>query len=193
MSDWRFNKYKNADRTEQNSSSIRELFIPHAPSYFPSYANLDDLLMNQRIPSRDRTSRRIRWKRQSKPNKRDGSLTVEFALALPILILFFMASLDFGRANLVRHTINNAAFEAARAGIIPGATVTLVENRAQQVLATAFVQNADIDVTPGTITDSTELISVTVSASMDDNSWLASWFFAGKTISRTSTVVRETY
>lgn len=49
---------------------------------------------------------------------RRGQALVEFALVLPILLLFLLGILDFGRAVYASHTIGNAAREAARLAIV---------------------------------------------------------------------------
>ena len=118
---------------------------------------------------------------------------VEFALTASLLFMFFMASLDFARANLLRHTINNAAFEGARIGIIPGATAADCIAESNRLLAMGFVTSATVTVTPSTIEDDTEAISVTVTVPLAENLWAASVFFGTSEMSRTSTIVRETY
>ena len=47
-----------------------------------------------------------------------GQALVEFALAFPILILLLVGIFDFGRAVYAFNTVNNAAREAARLGIV---------------------------------------------------------------------------
>ncbi|MEO6059221.1 MAG: TadE/TadG family type IV pilus assembly protein [Candidatus Limnocylindria bacterium] len=47
-----------------------------------------------------------------------GQALVEFALILPIFILLLVGILDFGRAVYGYNTVNNAAHEAVRVGIV---------------------------------------------------------------------------
>lgn len=47
-----------------------------------------------------------------------GQTLVEFALILPIFILMLVGIFDFGRAIYAYNTINNAAREAVRVGIV---------------------------------------------------------------------------
>src|SRR5260221_12869422 len=47
-----------------------------------------------------------------------GSQMVEFALILPVLVLFTFGAIDFGIAVSLRHVIVNAAREGARSGIV---------------------------------------------------------------------------
>ena len=45
---------------------------------------------------------------------RRGATAVEFAITAPIFFLFLLASFEFGWLNVIRHTADNAAYEAAR-------------------------------------------------------------------------------
>lgn len=57
--------------------------------------------------------------RPSRANLRTrGQTLVEFALALPIIILLFMALFDFGRAIFAYNTVANAARDGARTAIV---------------------------------------------------------------------------
>jgi Flp pilus assembly protein TadG len=50
-----------------------------------------------------------------------GSVAIEFALLLPVLMTFFAGLIEFGFALYFQEIITNASREAARAGIIIGA------------------------------------------------------------------------
>ena len=63
-----------------------------------------------------------------------GQTMVEFALALPLLILLLVGVFDFGRAIFAYNTINNAAREAARLAIVDQ---TFADIRAEAAAAAA--------------------------------------------------------
>ncbi len=84
-------------------------------------------------------------------NRRRGALTVELALTIGLAFFFFFAAFEFCRVSMIRHTVDNAVYEGARAGIIPGATATEVENEARRILRTLNLSNVDVDVTPATL------------------------------------------
>ena len=48
-----------------------------------------------------------------KSNKRDrkGVAAVEFALAATVLFLVVAVSIEFSRMNMIRHSVDNAAYE----------------------------------------------------------------------------------
>ncbi|MEL7238307.1 MAG: TadE/TadG family type IV pilus assembly protein [Planctomycetota bacterium] len=48
-------------------------------------------------------------------------MVLEAALILPVLLVIVFASIEFGYAFYVKHTLQGAAREGARAGIVPGA------------------------------------------------------------------------
>ena len=57
-----------------------------------------------------------------KVSSRAGATAVEFAIVAPIFFLIMLASFEFSRLNVIRHTADNAAYEAARHAMVPGAT-----------------------------------------------------------------------
>lgn len=140
-----------------------------------------------------RTRHRQSWRRRRQRTQRSGLVTVEFALTASMLFMIFFASIDFARANLIRHVVNNAAFEAARSSIIPGATETRIRNRAEAILATGYVNGAEISVIPANFDDETEELTVRIEVPMSANQWVLSHFFAGKVFVRESTIARENF
>jgi Flp pilus assembly protein TadG len=60
-----------------------------------------------------------------------GQTLVEFALAVPIIILLFMALFDFGRAIFAYNTVSNAARDGARIAIVDQGSTSGVSNAAQ--------------------------------------------------------------
>lgn len=126
-------------------------------------------------------------------NQRDrrGATLVEMAIVVPIAFLLFFTAYELARMNMVRHTIDIAAYEGARRGIVPGATVDDVEDRINAVLAPAGVQLANLDVTPDPIDRSTRQVTVDVTVAMNSNGWILPQFIGGMTLQGTSTLARE--
>lgn len=124
--------------------------------------------------------------------RRSGATAVEFALVLPILMLFVFGALEFSRANMLRNTIENAAFEGARQGITPGATASEAQAAAQALLDTLHVNDSTVTVSPATIDASTESVTVTVTAPMSlANHYVTPKYFLGKTLSVSITLPTE--
>ena len=78
-------------------------------------------------------------KRLGSRQARCGVVTVEFAICAPILFIIFFASLEFGRVNMIRQSVENAVYEGSRRGIVPGATAADCRTAAQNVLNTVSV------------------------------------------------------
>ncbi len=112
---------------------------------------------------------------------RSGAAAVEFAITAPIFILFLLSSFEFGWLNVMRHTADNAAYEAARAAMVPGATTADATAKANQLLTAVGARNAKIKINPSKITTSTTEVSVAIDLPMASNS-LVVGRFTGKTV-----------
>ena len=113
------------------------------------------------------------------------------ALVAPFLFTLFFASLEFSRANVLRHAIQTAAYEGARAGIVPGATADNVQSEAATVLAAIGAVNVTVTVDPEVIQPNTTEVTVTVTIPLDDNGWVVPKFFSGRTLTSTVNLNRE--
>ena len=122
---------------------------------------------------------------------RRGATAVEFAIVSPLVFLLFFAQLEFSRANLMRHSIQSAAYEGARRGIVPGATAADVEEAAQAILNAVSARNAEITISPAVIVHETRAVTVTVDLNLNQNSWGTAKFFRDRTLSSTVTLTRE--
>ena len=124
--------------------------------------------------------------------RRRGATTVEFAVVLPLLLLFVFAGLEFSRANMLRNTIANAAFEGARSGIIPGASASDARAAAQGLLDMLQVNDSTISISPTTINNQTETVTVTVTTPMSmANHYVTPKFFLGDSLTASITLPRE--
>lgn len=126
-----------------------------------------------------------------KARQRQGAALVEFAIVAPLLFLFFFAAFEFCRANMIRHTVDNAVYEAARVGIIPGATSSEAQQEADRILSTLGLTSFDVQVIPGDLSEDTEEVTVRVNVPLDANSFIPNTFLNGKSIERELTMVRE--
>lgn len=130
--------------------------------------------------------------RQMKSRDRSGAVTVEVAITAPILFLFVFAGIEFARVNMISDTCENAAFEGARRGIVPGATATDCENEAQQILDIVGITDSTITVTPTVITEETPTVTVNVDIPLNSaNGYVAPKYFLGDTLTKSITLNRE--
>jgi Flp pilus assembly protein TadG len=122
---------------------------------------------------------------------RRGATTVEFAIVVPLVFLFFFAAYEYSRMSMIRHSVELAAYEGARRGIVPGATAGDAVARANQVLSSVGTRNASLTVTPDPITAQSSRITVDIQVPLDSNSWVPVGFLRGAQVQRTFTLGRE--
>ncbi len=125
-------------------------------------------------------------------SKRRGTTAVEFAVALPVLVLLIFAGIELSRISMLRHTANRAAYIAARDAIVPGADVAQVIQNAQEHLDVIGVQDAVITVVPDSIDETTESVVVNVSFPMAGNSLVIPKFASGDVIGRATLMTERT-
>ena len=97
------------------------------------------------------------------------------------------------RANNLLHSADNAAYEAARQGIVPGASADSVTAAANDVLSAVGARNAQIDVTPTVITDETNKVTVNIAIPMNSNGLVAPFFLKNQVIRSEMTMIRELF
>jgi len=124
-------------------------------------------------------------------DRRCGATAVEFAISAPVFIVFLMASFEFGWFNVIRHTADNAAYEAARIAMVPGATADEATAKANSLLNVVGARAASVVVTPSTITTDTDHVTVTIEVPMNNNGVILPRFTRNKSIVASSTLRTE--
>jgi Flp pilus assembly protein TadG len=122
---------------------------------------------------------------------RRGATAVEFALTAPLFFMFLLAAFEFGWLNVIRHTADNAAYEAARAAMVPGATAAEATTKANNLLNIVGARSAQITVTPTELTPETDQVTVTIDVPMSQNGLIVPRFTSATTIHCTSTLRTE--
>lgn len=118
---------------------------------------------------------------------RRGALTVEFAIAAPLIFLLFLGGLELTALNFARQTAGNASYEAARKVIIPGGTVA-------QAQAEGLRQMSMVGLGTGatcTVVNAATTATATVSVPATNVSWGLMRFCAGYNITQTCTLTKE--
>lgn len=124
---------------------------------------------------------------------RQGAVTVEFALVAPLFFLLLFSALEFMRAQNVIHTADNAAYEGARRGIVPGSSAANVRATSESILRTVGIRSATITITPPTIEIDTRTVQVDVDVPMNANGFLNPVLFRNRTVKSTMTMTREEF
>jgi hypothetical protein len=103
-------------------------------------------------------------------------------VVLPLVFLLFLGGIEFARMHLVRHVVDNAAYEAARHVIVPGATADEAIAQANKILASVNAVGAQVQITPNPITEETKSVSVKVILPCSENMLSLSNFSSGLNI-----------
>lgn len=129
--------------------------------------------------------------RYSDTPTRRGVTTVEFALVLPLALFITFGLIEFSRVNMIRNTMQNAAYEGARAAIIRGGTANKAKRAAKNILATVRIQNPRVIVTPTEITNETPEVEVEIRIKLGDNMWVTPKYFANTRMVKSFKLTRE--
>ncbi len=116
---------------------------------------------------------------------------MEFALTLPVFVLFLMASFEFGWLNVLRHTADNAAYEAARYAMVPGGTADDAKARANSILKVIGARGAVVTVNPSTLSSATDEVTVSIDIPLKTNALVVPKFTATKTLHSEATMRTE--
>jgi Flp pilus assembly protein TadG len=81
--------------------------------------------------------------------KRLGALTVEFAIVANLLFVVIFGCLELTRLSLIRSLAQDAAYFAARAAVVPGATETDATNEAKRILGTLGTRGVQVQINNG--------------------------------------------
>jgi Flp pilus assembly protein TadG len=106
---------------------------------------------------------------RSRPIARRGAAIVEFALVASVIFMAFLGACEFCRLSMMRHSLDNAVYEAARRSIVSGATASEITAKAKSIMATLGISKVNVTVEPSVITDSTEFVTVTVSVPLNSS------------------------
>lgn len=128
-----------------------------------------------------------------KSNRRRGATMVEFAIVAPIFLILLFGAFEFSRLNMMRSTASNAAYEAARLSMVPGATSAEATAEAQRILAVLGTRNASVTINPGTVSATDEEITVTITIPFADNAFMIPVFVGNMNIVAQSTLKTERY
>jgi Flp pilus assembly protein TadG len=126
-----------------------------------------------------------------RPHPRRGVTTVEFAVCCPVffaIIFFFLEAWQFQE---YQQAIDQAAFEACRVGVVPGATASAVQAKANQILSAFGANTATVTLSPAVITDGTQSLTVTVSLCYGDVGWFYSYFSPTSVMTSSITLAHE--
>lgn len=124
-------------------------------------------------------------------HQRTGASTVEMAIALPVFVLFLFAFFELGHALMMDSIVENAAYEGARRGIVPGATHELAKQAAKDIATASSLRSVDVQVEATVVSPGVDGITVTVNAPLSANAIMMGRFLGDMTVSRSVTMIDE--
>ncbi len=137
--------------------------------------------------------------RHRRKNRR-GASAVEFAFVAPALFFLTWTAFEFLRVSMLQNIADVATYEAARAIMVPGATIQEGEIEVDKYLNHIGSRNRTIEITPferdeakTEITDFTSRIEVHVEIPIRSNVLILSRFFGERTITSTTSLTFESY
>lgn len=128
---------------------------------------------------------------QKRKADRRGAVVVEFAICAPVFFLVVLAMFEFSWLNVVRHTADNAAYEATRVAMVPGATADEAIAEAQRIMAAVGARGIQVTVDPPNLGPTSTQVTVNVVVPVDENALVTPKFTGGRQIESSSTLRTE--
>ncbi len=131
--------------------------------------------------------------RKSRHAARDGAAVVELALALPVLVMLVMGTLEICELVFLKHSMSIASYEGARLGARKTATAAQVIERCESILSGRRVSGGSVTVSPTSLTGiprGTE-IQVQIRAPLQLNSTTGMVIDRGLEVVQSTTMLRE--
>lgn len=116
---------------------------------------------------------------------------MEFAFAAPVFFLVLLTVFEFGWQVVIRHTADNAAYEAVRVAIVPGSTSDEAIAEATRIMQIVGARSFNVTVNPAVLDENTEQVEVVVDGAFANNGIIASKFLRGITFQSRSEMVTE--
>jgi Flp pilus assembly protein TadG len=132
---------------------------------------------------------RLRFQRDGKARR--GTTTVEFAIVFPVFVALVFFFFETWRYQQFQQAVDEAALEAARVAIVPGATATQAQAQGKKLLNGIGAPTATVNVSPNPIAQSTDQVTITVSLPYSDVGLFFKYFAKGKVFTSTLTMDTE--
>jgi Flp pilus assembly protein TadG len=129
--------------------------------------------------------------RRARPRR--AAVLVEFAVAAPIFLLFTLVGIELLSLYTLSQCLEDASYEGARLGIVPGATSASVITGTNDLLAASRTRGYTVSVEPATLTNASSTVTVTVDVNTRENMFGVFATLGITELSRSTTLVREGY
>ncbi|WP_044250445.1 TadE/TadG family type IV pilus assembly protein [Rhodopirellula sp. SWK7] len=124
---------------------------------------------------------------------RRGAALIEFVVCLPVLLAISLGTLETCRMIYLRQSLKLAAYECARLAIVPGVDAGMLQDQCDVFLMGRKIQGYQFSCSPADPKDAQfgETITTTVSMSAESNAIVGAWFYQGKTLTESVSIMAE--
>ena len=131
--------------------------------------------------------------RRTRLPARRAAAAAELAICLPLIVFLLLASLEACSMIFLDHSLTIASYEGVRVGINYDGTNSAVLARCNQIIADRGVDSANVAIDPANVANVARgnRITITVTAPCDANAILPLWFYNGRTLTCSTTMVKE--
>jgi hypothetical protein len=131
--------------------------------------------------------------RRTRPRARTAAAAAELAICLPLIVFLLLASLEACSMIFLDHSLTIASYEGVRMAINYDGNNTDTLARVNQIVNNRGVEGATITLNPSDVStvERGNRITVAVSAPCNSNALLPLWFYEGRTLSCSTTMVKE--
>jgi Flp pilus assembly protein TadG len=122
---------------------------------------------------------------------RRGTAAVEFAAVLPLMVLLILGAVEFGRAIMVQHSLQEAAQAGCRVYSVKANTQAAARSMVDEAMKQADITGYSVQFDPAlksAIDVHMEPVSVTVSVPYNLVGWLSPSYLTDATITATCTM-----
>lgn len=130
--------------------------------------------------------------RTARPEKRDGSATVEIAVCLPVILLLVAGAIEGANFAFLKQTLTQSAYEGIKVAVRRSSNAGDGLQAAQRITQQRNVQDVNFQFQPDPATAAPGTpVTLVVSAPGDSNSLFPIGPFSGQTLSIRATMARE--
>lgn len=124
---------------------------------------------------------------------RRAAAAAELAICLPLIVFLLLASLEACSMIFLDHSLTIASYEGVRVAINYDGTNSAVLAKCNQIIDQRDVEGASVSISPSDVSNVPrgQPITITVTAPCDDNAMLPLWFYGGRNLSNSATMVKE--
>lgn len=107
---------------------------------------------------------------------RRGATAVEFAVTFPLIMVLFLGMLVITQAFTLRDTMQHAAYEGVRKGLLLDATSQDCKDAVQEFTDAMRIKGVTTTIVPANISNATKEITVKVEVPLNKNAWAVASF-----------------